>query len=278
MPANNQNKTPDLRIVPADSIVLHEEVDSRRVMPLVQKFRQDGILKNPPIVAPLPNSDRFVLLDGANRTTALWKMDAPHHLVQVVAYDEVELDTWAHLIVGGLTEKEFETRRKETGLELTYTDLDTAHYQLRYRKISAILSSPAGEICTLGHGSDLTTEAAELCQLVNIYSGLSAIHRVKTNSLSELMPHYSNITALIHFPCYTPADIVALAHNGDKLPTGITRHIIPRRALRVNLPISILMKPQSAAAKQQWLTDWLTEKLTQRQVRFYQESTFLFDE
>jgi len=277
MPATHAG-IPELRIVPADAIVVHEEVDSRRVLPLVEKFHQDGILKNPPIVAPLPDTERFVLLDGANRTTALWQMDVPHHLVQVVDYDEVDLDTWAHLIVGGLTEKEFETRRKEIGLNLTYTNLDEAHYQLRYRQISAILSSPAGEICTLGRGHDLSTEAADLRQLVSIYSGLSAIHRVKANSLPELQPHYSNITALIHFPCYTPADIITLAHNGDKLPTGITRHIIPQRALRVNLPISVLADAQNIQDKQQWLETWLTEKLKQRQVRFYQESTFLFDE
>ena len=115
-------------------------------------------------------------------------------------------------------------------------------------------------------------------KLVNIYSGRSAIHRVKAPSLAELLPYYDNVTALIHFPRYTPADIVTLANDGDKLPTGITRHVIPRRALRVNLPLDVLMGRQDTVEKQRWLANWIKEKLAIRQIRYYQESTFLFDE
>lgn len=274
-----EGEIPTLRIVPAESIVLHEEVDRRRVTPLVEKLSYDGMLKNPPIVAPLADNRRYVVLDGANRTTALWEMNAPHHLVQVVGYAEVELATWGHLIVGGLTEQQFESRRQERGLELTYTDLASAHRQLQARQVSAILSSPAGEICTLGHGGDLRAEAADLRTLVSIYSGLSTIHRVNTPSLAELLPYYDDVVAMIHFPCYTPADILTLANDGDKLPTGITRHVISRRALRVNLPISLLMDEEcTTEQKNAWLGIWLKEKLSRRQIRYYQESTFLFDE
>jgi hypothetical protein len=274
-----EGEIPNLQIVPAESIVLHEEVDRRRVTPLVEKLSHDGILKNPPIVAPLPDNHRYVVLDGANRTTALWEIKAPHHLVQVVGYDEVKLATWGHLIVAGLTEQQFESRRLERGLELTYTDLATAHRQLRARQVSAILSSPAGEICTLGHGGDLRAEAADLRTLVSIYSGLSTIHRVNAPSLAELLPYYDDVVAMIHFPCYTPADILTLANDGDKLPTGITRHVISRRALRVNLPISLLMDEEcTTEQKNAWLAAWLKEKLARRQIRYYQESTFLFDE
>ena len=270
---------PDLRLVPAESIVLHEEVDRRRVIPLVEKLSHDGVLKNPPIVAAMSGNFRYVVLDGANRTTALWEMAAPHHLAQVVDYDEVELDTWGHLIVGGLTEKEFETLRIERGLELTYTNLETAQRQLHDRQISAILSSPAGEICTLGRGGNLAAEAADLRTLVSIYSGRATIHRVKANSLAELLPYYDHIVALIHFPRFTPADIITLANDSDKLPTGITRHVIARRALRVNLPVSVLMdQERTTQAKNDWLSAWIKEKLARRQVRYYQESTFLFDE
>jgi hypothetical protein len=272
-----ETEIPDLRIVPAESITLHEEVDDRRVAPLVEKLSRDGMLKNPPIVAPLPGTERYVVLDGANRTTALWKMEARHHLIQVVEYDDVELDTWGHLIVG-ISEQEFQTRRLEIGLYLTETKLEEAEKNLRNRSISAILCSPPGEVCVLGQGGNLAAEAADLRKLVSIYSGRSAIHRVKTGSLAELLPYYDNVAALIRFPRYTPADIITLAHDGNKLPTGITRHVIPRRALRVNLPISILMDNRSTAEKQHRLKEWIKDKLAKRQVRYYQESTFLFDE
>lgn len=279
MPERKETDIPVLRIVPASAITLHEEVDERRVKPLVEKLSRDGVLKNPPIAAALPQTERYVILDGANRTTALWKMETPHHLVQVVDYNDVSLDRWDHLIVG-LTEAEFQTQREAIGLPLTETnDLESAQRDLSRRRVSAILCSPAGEVCVLGHGGDLATEAADLRQLVSIYSGRSAIHRVKVTSLTELLPYYDNVTALIQFPGYTPTDIITLATDGDKLPTGITRHIIPRRALRVNLPLSILMeKEASTAEKQRWFDEWIKKKLAERQIRYYQESTFLFDE
>jgi hypothetical protein len=35
---------------------------------------------------------------------------------------------------------------------------------------------------------------------------------------------------------------------------------------------------RSTEQKNQWLRDWLKQKLAQREIRYYQESTFLFDE
>ena len=76
---------PQLLILPADFLVLHEEVEAQRVEPLVERVQVDGFLKNPPIAAPidcpLGCQGRHVILDGANRTTALWELEAPHHLV-----------------------------------------------------------------------------------------------------------------------------------------------------------------------------------------------------
>ena len=38
---------PELLILPADALILHEDVDSRRVDPLIERLRTDGVLKNP---------------------------------------------------------------------------------------------------------------------------------------------------------------------------------------------------------------------------------------
>jgi hypothetical protein len=63
------------------------------------------------------------------------------------------------------------------------------------------------------------------------------------------------------------------------LPTGITRHIIHGRALRVNLPLSVLTdEERTTEQKNEWLHHWVKQKMAQREIRYYQESTFLFDE
>ena len=44
---------PDLRIVPANALLLHEECDPARVERLSGRLSADGILRNPPAGAPL---------------------------------------------------------------------------------------------------------------------------------------------------------------------------------------------------------------------------------
>ena len=52
-----------------------------------------------------------------------------------------------------------------------------------------------------------------------------------------------------------------------------------RRALRLNVPLNRLADTEhSLEQKNQWLEDWIREKLSSRQVRFYEEPTVLFDE
>lgn len=82
-------QAPDLRILPLKLLVEHEFSDKQRTMPLANRLEAEGVLKNPPIVTPIGDGDqRFVVLDGANRTTALSSLGYPHVLAQVVRYQE----------------------------------------------------------------------------------------------------------------------------------------------------------------------------------------------
>jgi hypothetical protein len=276
----HKSDIPTLLILPADALILHEDVDARRVEPLVERLGLDGELKNPPIAVPVESSAgydgrRYVILDGANRTTALWKLGAPHHLVQVVDYGQVELDTWGHLVTD-ISPETFAQSLARAGLELDRTTYRAAREGLARREIAASIANPGGEVFALpGHASE--TDA--LRRLASVYNGQSVIHRVTTDDLAELLPYHDGVAALVRFPRYTRGEILHLASNGHKLPTGITRHVIPGRALRVNLPLSALMdEGRSTEQKNEWLRAWIAHKLAGREIRYYQESTFLFDE
>ncbi|GAB4538069.1 MAG: hypothetical protein Kow0063_25520 [Anaerolineae bacterium] len=281
-PAGERHKAeiPTLLILPANALILHEDVDSRRVEPLVERLRIDGVLKNPPIAVSVEtptghNGPRYVILDGANRTTALWKLEAPHHLVQVVDYHQVELDTWGHLVTG-ITQEMFFEALARTGLDLDLITRQDARERLARHEIVASIASPNGQVLAVpAHGS----EPEILHRLTSVYNGQATIHRVTTDDLAELLPYYQDVAALVRFPRYTRDEILYLASNGYKLPTGITRHVIPGRALRVNLPLSVLMDAQQTTRqKNEWLHTWISHKLARREIRYYQESTFLFDE
>src|SRR3954452_7794368 len=136
---------PDLRLLPAESLVLHEHADEKRVARLEARLRADNFLKNPPIVAPIPGTDRYVVLDGANRTSAVRRAGLPHILVQVVDYksDQVRLNTWNHLVTGRDPETFLSDIEKVPGLTVKRSSGTEARHQLESRSILAYVVTPA---------------------------------------------------------------------------------------------------------------------------------------
>jgi L-serine kinase (ATP) / ParB family transcriptional regulator, heme-responsive regulator len=284
---------PDLRLLPVASLIPHEYADQKRVDRLVNRISADGFLKNPPIVAPIPDSEQFVVLDGANRTAALERIGAPHVVAQVVDYksDQVELLTWHHLITGREPSNFLQEIAKVPGLVLYPVSLDLARQALSARAILAYIVLPIpssgnnysvftvdGTPGTDHHGT--RTSTALLNAMVDTYKGdpQVTIHRVSTDELDDLMNYYDGVSGLIVFPPYTPDDIIALAVSGSKVPTGITRHIISHRALRVNIPLTLLESPEPLDKKNAWWHEQVKRKLASNEIRLYQESTYLFDE
>lgn len=282
---------PDLRLLPVESLVLHEHVDEKRVARLEARLRTDGFLKNPPIVAPIPRTDRYVVLDGANRFSAIQRMGYPHLLAQVVDYNsgQVQLQTWYHLITGRAPATFLERIAAVEGLVLQPAPLGLARHALAARAIIAYIAVPQG-------GDDSTVYMADglpgtdhhgpqgstalLNAMVDTYKSDPevGIHRVNTDEIGELISYYDGVSGLVVFPPYSPADIMDLALAGTKVPTGITRHIIAHRALRVNVPISLLSGPGSLEEKNGWWHEQVKRKLALNEIRLYQESTYLFDE
>jgi hypothetical protein len=68
---------PNLTIVPSENLVIHEKHDHQRTTPLIRGMKSTKIIRNPPIVAPLDDgTGRYMVLDGANRTIAIKKIES----------------------------------------------------------------------------------------------------------------------------------------------------------------------------------------------------------
>lgn len=273
---------PDLRIVPILSIIDHEFNDAQRTSPLVERLRADGILKNPPIVTPLDDGDpRFVVLDGANRSTALQQLGYTHVVVHVVRYrpPHVTLSTWHHA-VAGLDPIEFsDAIHAVSGLSLEPIDLLQARAGLARREFIVYIVRADGAVFAARTESRALREQNRLLNaMVDTYKLRGAIHRTISDELREMEALYPDLTGLVVFPNYEAAEVLALARDGELLPPGLTRHLIQGRVLRINYPLSELAAPDSLEAKNARLREWIEAKAASREIRFYGESTFLFDE
>jgi len=270
---------PLLRVWETDRLLLHEEADAGRVRRLADALRRDGVLRNPPIVAPLVSHDGgdAVVLDGANRVTAIRALGLPHVVVQLVSYDDpgVRLSVWRHYAAEAVPGT---LRAAAAGLGSAVPVDDEAGAASRIAAgdgIAAIIDARGGVLLRRAGGT--VAAAGALCRLAALYRDGRAVHRIDAGTLDELRAAYG-AGALVLFRRFEKSEILDLAVAGGRLPAGITRHVIPGRALRVNTPLAWLEDKIDPAVKQAALDAHLRQRRQAHGVRYYAEPTFLFDE
>jgi hypothetical protein len=255
-----------LRFVPLEALLLHEQDDPLRVKRLKLTLQREGKLRNPPIVAE--QAGRYLVLDGATRTTALFELGYRDILVQVVDYygEAVQVGAWNHVLVN------------VDGLILQPVDAETACRMLGTREIIAGLLMRNGQWFAVLGESDNVQRANLLCQFVAEYRGKAEVHRTVEMDLSMLGLEYPALTAVSTFPYFSPAEISQTALSGAKVPMGITRHMVAGRTLGLDIPLELLTDSQSLDAKNAWLKDLIAKRLQANKIRLYQEPVFVFDE
>ncbi|MEW5870222.1 MAG: hypothetical protein AB1894_13175 [Chloroflexota bacterium] len=276
----NSTALPDLRMLPSAQLVPHEDVDPRRVENLSKRLLEESILKNPPVVAQVPDMERFVVLDGANRTMAFQRVRIPHIVAQVVSYNDpgVTLETWHH-VVSGMPAETFEGALANLqGLELHACQQDEARQAVESGEAAAYMINDGGARALVWQPGQQHSMLNGLRLIVGTYRGKADIIRASNDIWEIQKPCYPEITALVVFSRLKPEDILQAGRNGEKVPSGITRHVVPTRALNINIPIGILMADMPLERKCQWLKDWWAERLTANAVRYYAEPTFSFNE
>lgn len=276
-------KLPELRVVAVAALIPHEREDETRTEALDARLKESGVLKNPPVVTRAGSSEeeRFVVLDGANRVAAARAAAMPHLLVQVVRYDDpaIRLSTWHHALSGIPFESLERDLARVPGLTRRREVWSHARALLARREAIAYVLHEEDCALTLHGGRDLEERNVLLNAVVDVYAERVPFHRVMRETLGEARARFPDVTALMVFPHFEPDEILEIAMSGARLPAGITRHVIPGRALRVNVPLEFLADSKPALdSKNRWLDSWLADRVSGRHVRFYEESTVLFDE
>lgn len=267
-----------LRIVHSTDVIVHEQVDPKRVERLGQRMRADGVLKNPAVVVEA--GDQYVVLDGVTRVAALRGLGIRDLLVQIVDYHapNIQLYAWSHVIVGMSKDGLLEGIEDLEGIEVKAMDLELARSALSLRSILCYLVLRDGTVLGAKGGMNLEVQAALLNDIVGVYRGKAEVYRVTTDEIQHLLEEYSDLTAAVVFPSYSRGEIMRMSINRAKLPMGVTRHIISGRALGLNVDLVMLESDIPLEQKNIWLESLIRRKIKDSRVRFYQEPVFRFDE
>jgi hypothetical protein len=274
---------PRLEFLPVQSLVIHERHDDQRTLPLIKRIRASGVFRNPPVVAPLQDgTERFMVLDGANRITALREMGAPDALVQVVEPDDpgLQLENWNHVVW------ELDPRRFLHGIQqVPQLHLDPTQEKDPCPNLTnecglTYIQLPSQEtyVACCDSSAHMVERVNLLNGIVDSYCFNARLDRTSVRSVRALIDIYPRLSGLVIFPHFAIRDLLRLAGDGYLLPSGITRFTISPRALHLNYPLDELFAPKPIVEKNQALEKWVQDCLARKRVRYYAEATFLFDE
>jgi hypothetical protein len=275
-------KIPSLMILPVEKLVLHEYHDSQRTPPLAAAIKSSNILRNPPIVIQLKDgSERFLVLDGANRLTALKSLGVPHIVVQVVEADSpgVDLSSWNH-VIWGISQDELLDRLMDIpNLILQPTDCERALRTLMDIHSVAVVCCPNRQAYDIRTPRLLLIHHVELWnEIVNCYQNHAYVDRTRIIDIESLKSFYTDLSGLLILPSLRVDQLMSVASNGQYMPPGSTRFTISPRVLQLNFPLDELASDRSLTEKNVILQQLVQERLSEKKVRFYEESTYLFDE
>lgn len=267
---------PDLKIIPIDSIKLQEYVQKGRMKKLAQAIKEEGILKNPPIVTHFFN-DTYLHLDGANRITGVSMLGYVNCLVQTVDYTDptqVHLLSWSHLVE--VDKKRFLTRVEKLP-DVRVRPIKSFHHQNLFRSyIICVLVFGDGTIYEVSAKIVFADLIKRMGSFVDLYAD-SHVERVfsgtpwSMQSIASRFERYPENNVFIAFPTFSPQQVMTLVDQGVLMPAGITRHVVYRRKLNVNLPLSYLDMPIDKANEE------LQKFLQHRSVRLYEEPIIYFE-
>ncbi len=267
-----------LRFVSLDEVIPHEREDAARVQRLVDALQADGFLRNPPLVGRA--NRHYVVMDGTTRTQALRTLGCRDALVQVIDPDTpgFQLSTWHHAVRSVTAASLLEGLDSLPGATLIALGPDDARWSLARRELVCYVALKGIGIFGLENPSGLNREVTILNRVVDLYiqaGGVTRIPAAHQDGLSEQVP---DAEALVAFRQFSQEEILSIAEAGHRVPSGITRYIIPARVLGLNVELGLLGAGSTLQHKNSMLNLYLAGRLRQGKVRLYQEPVLVIEE
>lgn len=233
-----------------------------RVVSLMARITDEGRQGNPVICSEI--DEDFVVLDGATRTEAMRRLGMGFLVVQVVAPDLVELETWHHVV----------------------RNCPPAAVLERLGANQDLLLGPAGTAprVTVAGGPSVSvlgramSPNSTLSVLVDSYLGRWTVSRIIDPAPDVVSRRFPDWSVVVEFPTMKVDQVMKAALGGDLLPAGITRFLIPERVLRLNVGLDLLADSGSLAGKQEALDGLIQARSRAGRVRRYEETVIVLDD
>jgi L-serine kinase (ATP) / ParB family transcriptional regulator, heme-responsive regulator len=279
----HQGELPRLAMVEQDRLLFHEEIEPARVGRIASRLAEEGRLRHPAIAGTCSKSGEILLVDGAHRVSALRQLGYPFAAVQVIAYDDplVELTTWHHLLRLTDLGRFLDFAQALPGLRLRRRPASEGRgpiYRFPGQLFQIVLKDRSALHAVMVRPLSLSSQAEILRKLVGWYKTDGLLDRISYDEFDWLGVNYPEFSALVVFRPWTKDEIRRLARSRQCLPAGVTRHLVTKRVLRLNLPLELMRGDATVEQRNDSLAALVLERVRQGRIRFYTESSFSFDE
>ena len=264
----------ELKLIRIPDVLLHEECEDNRSSRLIERFNSEKVLYNPLIVAKYKN--KHILIDGANRFEALKKLECKIILAQLVNYDntQVKLKSWFHY-VNRMSMVDLEKYLKKNKID--FSSCSTVKRPGDINQLVVISSS--NEAISIILPAKLPEMLEVLTSLNRYYENGFSYMRIDSDTdvsnITDLSPEEG---LLFIYPEFKKEHIVAISGIKQKLPAGITRHLIPNRVLHIKILVEALKTDEHFDKRNDDLEKFIQYKIDTKKVRLYREPILIFDE
>ena len=226
-----------MSLVDIDALKPHEEVIETSVRLLSREMQKEGLVRDPLVIDQEDN----VILDGMHRFSSLKALKCRYAPSCLIDYDspQIKVGSWFRLFAvddpAGLATKLL----SEAGLDFSTTR--TSPRKAIYNPHTIILTADGAEY-SLPEKLDLLEQTRTAVSLEKILT--SEGHAVDYQSEIAAAEHLRTgpTNFIICLPIFTKQQIRECGLQNRLLPHKVTRHVIPSRPLRIDVPLSLLKR------------------------------------
>ena len=199
-------------------------------------------------------------------------------MAQEVDYSDpsqVHLTSWSHLT--SFSKEQFLTNLKRVSC-IGLREHNVFNHRLLFRPDLLCIAVFAGEgVFEVRCKTNFIDFVREMGKIVDFYED-KPVERVFSESpwtdmsIRVRFERHPEFNLFLAFPTFSPQQIMTLSDRGVLLPAGLTRHVVYRRKLNVNMPLEYLATPSLKDANKK-----LQKLLHKRHVRLYEEPVIYFE-
>jgi len=265
---------PELKILPIGKVRIAAFSDPKSVNKLKESFAKSKLIKNPILVAKV--LDEYMVVDGTSRFDALKKLNAKHVLAQVIDYDddEIIIESWDLVVKGIKIDELLNEIRKLKGVIIEESPLELINFLFKKDGFMGnFINKNIAYLIKYDKGSE--TVLTSFKELIDILSKYELI-RIAHDNLQDYLNKYPD--SLVYCsPIPSKVDTFEMFTRKLLFYGDTIRHLIPKRVLRLDFDINVLLSNESTEEKNNRLQKYINKRIKNGDARFYEEPVFVFE-